>query len=156
MGLASIPLLSTIRPQTSGPSTSITPKTLCPIIISLPLYFHLHYEERLARITGIGWALHFLVVQHELGEPLNLMVTWHAIFDSHWRPPLCRRVRDSQFKSTEAIPVTVSTDSKRRAEEQLESSKGPKRPKLEEPKKAKARRKTKNSGAGTMMAGSVG
>ncbi|KAJ7754779.1 hypothetical protein B0H16DRAFT_1886485 [Mycena metata] len=161
---------------------------------------HLHHEERLARVTGIGSALlHFLVVQHELKEPLNLngdlvndlwdnsVVTCggdgkaalqamygavndgvlpganhsqkmsrffdrHTVFDSHWRPPLYRRLRNSQFASTEAILVTVSTGSKRKAEEQLEGSKGPKRSKLEEPKKVKAQQKTKNSGAGTNMA----
>ncbi|KAJ7044305.1 hypothetical protein C8F04DRAFT_1389202 [Mycena alexandri] len=157
---------------------------------------HLHHEERLARVSGIGSALlQFLVVQHELEEPLNLngdlvndllddsVITcrsdgraalqamygavhhdevlpganWsqkmlrffnrHTIFDSHWRPPLYRRVRDSQFTPTEAILVTVSTDSKRKAEEQLESSKGPKQLKLEKPKKLKAQRKTKSSSA---------
>ncbi|KAJ7694297.1 hypothetical protein B0H16DRAFT_1485742 [Mycena metata] len=158
---------------------------------------HLHHEERLARVTRIGSALlHFLVVQHELKEPLNLngnlvndlwdnsvvtcggdgkaalqamygavndgvlpganhsqQMSWffdrHTVFDSHWRPPLYRRLRNSQFASTEAILVTVSTVSKRKAEEQLEGSKGPKRSKLEEPKKVKAQQKTKNSEAQT-------
>ncbi|KAJ7764209.1 hypothetical protein B0H16DRAFT_1718150 [Mycena metata] len=156
--------------------------------------------KRLARVTGIGLALlHFLVVQHELKEPLNLngdlvndlwdnsVITCgsngkaalqamyaavndgvlpganesqkmsrffdrHTIFDSHWRPPLYRRVRNSQFASTEAILVTVSTVSKRKAEEQLDSLKGPKRSKLEDPKKAKVQQKTKKSGAGAIMA----
>ncbi|KAJ7708405.1 hypothetical protein B0H16DRAFT_1481366 [Mycena metata] len=75
----------------------------------------------------------------------------HTIFDSHWRPPLYRRVRNSQFASTEAV-VTVSTVSKRKAEEQLDSLKGPKRSKLEDPKKAKVQQKTKKSGAGAIMA----
>ncbi|KAJ7713876.1 hypothetical protein B0H16DRAFT_1478354 [Mycena metata] len=73
----------------------------------------------------------------------------HTVFDSHWRPPLYRRLRNSQFASTEAILVTVLTVSKRKAQEQLEGSKGPKRSKLEEPKKVKAQQKTKNSGEGT-------
>ncbi|KAJ7740792.1 hypothetical protein B0H16DRAFT_1728796 [Mycena metata] len=161
---------------------------------------HLHYEERLARVTGIGSALlHFLVVQQELKEPLNpngdlVNDLWdksviacsddgkaalhamygavndgvlpganesqrmlrffdrHTIFDTHWRPPLYRRVRKSQFASNEAILVTVSTVSKRKAEEQLESLKGPKRSKLEGRKTAKAEQKTKKSGAGAIIA----
>ncbi|KAJ7731547.1 hypothetical protein B0H16DRAFT_1469112 [Mycena metata] len=76
----------------------------------------------------------------------------HTVFESHWRPLLYRRVRNFQFASTEAILVTVSTVSKRKAEEQLESSKGPKRAKLKEPKKAKAQQETKNSSAGAIMA----
>ncbi|KAJ7729595.1 hypothetical protein B0H16DRAFT_1469979 [Mycena metata] len=136
---------------------------------------HLHHEERLARVTGIGSALlHFLVVQHELKEPLNLngdlvndlwdnsVITcggdgkaalqampysvWSRTRSStHWRPPLYRRLRNSQFASTEAIAVTVS---KHKAEEQLEGLKEPKRSKLEEPKKVKAQQKTKNPGEG--------
>ncbi|KAJ7744370.1 hypothetical protein B0H16DRAFT_1463242 [Mycena metata] len=171
-------------------------KRINPVQKSSEWMVALDYEERLARVTGIGLALlHFLVVQHELEEPLNLngdlvndlwdncVVTCggdgkaalqamygavndgvlpganegqkmsrffdrHTIFDSHWRPPLYRRVRTSQFTSTQAILVTIPTVSKRKAEEQLESGKGPKRSKLKEPKMAKAHQKTNMAAPG--------
>ncbi|KAJ7718077.1 hypothetical protein B0H16DRAFT_1475768 [Mycena metata] len=135
-----------------------------------------------ARVDARNHLLHhnFLVAQHEPKEPrgggkaalqamygavndgalsganhsqkMSQFFDRHTVFDSHWRPLLYRRVRNFQFASTEAILVTVSTVSKRKAKEQLESSKGPKRAKLKEPKKAKAQQETKNSSAGAIMA----
>ncbi|KAJ7735500.1 hypothetical protein B0H16DRAFT_1731302 [Mycena metata] len=68
---------------------------------------HIHYEERTSRITGVGTALlQCLVVQHELGEPLNLN---GDLVNDLWDDSVVARKSDSKA-ALHAMYVAVCAD----------------------------------------------